>query len=129
MGKCVWLRRKAGQAHAMEPYKGVNAVQNLICAMQENVFQEEDMCVLNKAFALAGTDCYGESLSIKCRDDVSGDLTCNCAAVESNISDGLLSLSLKFDIRYPVTIDPDELIANLKKTYGGDGSQSIFAHP
>jgi len=114
-GQMCVITAQGRSAHAMEPYKGLNAVQNLICAIQENVFQEEDMCVLNKAFALAGTGCYGESLSIKCRDDVSGDLTCNCAAVESNISDGLLSLSLKFDIRYPVTIDPDGLIANIKK--------------
>ena len=102
-------------AHAMEPYKGDNAVQKLLNQLLAMPLDEQSTILLKKAFSLTGEDWTGKSLGIECSDDVSGALTCNCASIESYKNDKYFAIGIKFDIRYPVTSDAEKILSNIKE--------------
>ena len=60
---------------------------------------------------------YGSNLGIAMSDDVSGVLTCNPGL--ASFSDNILTVTL--DIRHPVTITGDEVIAKLREYLVAEG--------
>ena len=115
-GELITLWTSGRAAHAMEPYKGDNAVQKMLLKLLTVPLRKEDHKLIETAAAIAGDDWSGSSLSVKCSDDISGELTCNCAAAEGRVKDGAAEILLKFDIRYPVTVLADKIISNIEAT-------------
>lgn len=106
-GKCVFTV-KGVSAHAMEPFKGKNALHILLKKLASSTYAPES---LKSAHQLAGNTSNGDSLGIKCSDEASGELTCNAAA----LTWGNGSYTIKFDVRYPVTADSAQIILNAEK--------------
>jgi succinyl-diaminopimelate desuccinylase len=121
-------------AHAMEPEKGENAVQKLLSCLVRLDLPKGDLELLRTVFSLAGRGTSGEGLGIKTSDEVSGPLTCNLASI--NLDSDLVKsaiktkeISIKLDIRYPVTADYEKLIGAIKKTVSAAGAGiSIVNH-
>ena len=105
---------KGVSAHAMEPSKGVNAVQKLLLALKSARLTEPDDKLADSLFRLTGSGFSGDELGIASSDEVSGALTCNVAAVSLEICGDVKSARLKLDIRYPVTADSEMIIGKLE---------------
>ncbi|MDR1020606.1 MAG: dipeptidase PepV [Synergistaceae bacterium] len=89
-------------AHAMEPWKGENAIYKFLSRIDGLDFGPAAVhAELLKLRGLFNGETTGESLGIACRDDISGPLSCNLAII--SLDEG--RLSVKCDIRYPVTGD------------------------
>jgi succinyl-diaminopimelate desuccinylase len=87
-------------AHAMEPWKGQNAIYKFLSRVGELDFGPAAAhAELLKLRGLFNAETTGESLGIACRDDISGPLSCNLAII--SLDEG--RLAVKCDIRYPVT--------------------------
>ena len=98
-------------SHACYPAEGVNAIQALLLLLKK-LYPKQDS-ELKKALhglsdlLLDETD--GVSFKVACTDEVSGALTLNTAIISVGTSDN----QIKFDIRYPVTHDGNELLGLL----------------
>jgi succinyl-diaminopimelate desuccinylase len=111
-GDGVLVTVKGKSAHAMEPWKGENAIQKFLSVVQSLDFGPPLLHVaLLELEAVFKFDTKGEHLGIAREDDVSGPLSCNLAAIA--LDDDVLTV--KCDIRYPVTTSGDSLIEELRK--------------
>ncbi len=90
-------------AHAMEPEKGDNALLKLARTLKEEGVNHPFIELLNNADR--------ENFDIELSDEVSGELTLNPAIAHLN-KDGAV---LTCDVRYPVTLDGDEIIDRISK--------------
>lgn len=117
----VTLTARGVSAHAMEPHKGENAVQKLLACLTGLKLSQTDKSLIDAIYALAGSGYDGRGFGIDSRDEISGPLTCNLAAVEMDVSGGLRRISAKLDIRYPVTADSDEIIGKIRLSAGKAG--------
>ena len=115
-------------AHAMEPWKGENAVQKLLASLAKIDFSVADSELIRTVQSLAGTGHDGAGLGIACEDEVSGPLTCNAAAVQMNrdAASGEANISLKLDIRYPVTANADWVIGEMEKHVAATGGDIVI---
>lgn len=125
------IKAKGVSAHAMEPEKGENALQKLLACLDNLALAPHDRELIASAFALVGAGHSGDGLGIAGADEMSGPLTCNLAAAGLTISgDGTQKeLSLKLDIRYPVTADADRMIGSIyEAALAAGGELSINTH-
>lgn len=102
--------------HAAFPEKTVNAVGVLAEKLERcglDCCEGRIVSFLKKA----GSDGYGEGLGIACADEVSGRLTCNAGVVD--LRDG--KLTVKLDIRYPVTKKSGPILERLGHAAAADG--------
>lgn len=90
-------------AHAMEPESGENALLKLGALLKEEGYEHPFLDLLEIANV--------EDLGINLSDDVSGNLTFNPAIGHLN-SDEAYLIS---DIRYPVTLNSDEILKNIEE--------------
>ncbi|MDR2870441.1 MAG: Sapep family Mn(2+)-dependent dipeptidase [Deferribacteraceae bacterium] len=107
-------------AHAMEPHKGKNALQGLmeklarlkLATAGEDGLPNEllNICTLVGNTPQGGT-VTGVQFGIACKDEVSGSLTCNAAALKFEND----KYSLRFDVRYPVTANSEKIIEDIKR--------------
>jgi succinyl-diaminopimelate desuccinylase len=105
-------------AHAMEPWKGDNAIQKFLANVINLDFGPPHLhAELTKLGALFGMETDGSSLGISASDDVSGPLSCNLAAI--SLDEGVISA--KCDIRYPVKTSGDFVLDGLAKSAGNIG--------
>lgn len=112
-------------SHAMEPEKGFNAATALVKLLSETFCDEElgSLCTFIKYEI--GTETNGVSLGIQMRDFVSGDLTCNLGKIRLNDNNAYLTL----DIRYPVTMNGDKIIAQVERAAELKGLKAtVLAH-
>ncbi len=103
-GEGFVLTAKGVQAHGSTPDKGRNAISLLLSALV-GALPEGDPAIEPLAGLhdlCAPSD--GSGLGIACRDDASGPLTLNLGVI--GVRDG--SIRAEWDIRHPVTIDPEE---------------------
>ena len=107
---------KGVSAHGSTPENGVNAVAVLCDALLLLDHQEDQRQVVQQIHAWAG-DTTGAALGIAGRDDVAGPLTCNLGVAA--LGDGKASLT--FNIRYPVTWNPETLRGCLEEGIAGSG--------
>lgn len=113
-GQCYELKGKA--AHALEPEKGVNAILKLAKLLKDQEIKHpmvELLSIMNK-----------KSLDIDLADDISGELTLNPAII--NVNNGIAELIC--DIRYPITLDADLIIENIKKATDQLGFKVVMTH-
>lgn len=105
-------------AHAAWAQEGVNAIGRLM-AYLHLILPEGDG-------ARAAVDFYcqhigmasdGAGLGIACQDEISGALTHNIGVLHGNGD----AVELGFDIRHPVTLDPDACVKTLTQTWKGGG--------
>lgn len=116
-------------SHASYPSEGYNAIQGMLSLLSAIFPNSGDplkvfLHKLNDSFAME-TD--GSSWGIACKDEVSGALTCNMAILEANASEAIV----KFDVRYPVTHESDQLIARLERyadELGSDTKYELVQH-
>lgn len=110
-GNDLTLSLKGISVHGMEPYKGVNAGLELIhflLSVEQWLFIEDWMKWADKYLY---QDYYGEKLGIRFEDDISGFLTVN-TGVLSMIEN---KITIKINIRYPVTDSLDDILKNIEK--------------
>lgn len=116
-------------SHASYPNEGYNAIQGLLSLLSAIFPNSNDplklfLHKLNDSFAME-TD--GNSWGIACKDEISGALTCNMAILEADASEAIV----KFDVRYPVTHDSDQLTARLEGyayELGSDTKYELVQH-
>jgi succinyl-diaminopimelate desuccinylase len=101
-GAGVFVTVSGVAAHAMEPWKGENAIHKFLSRLDELDFGPAvTHSELLKLRSLFNGETTGGSLGVACRDDISGPLSCNLAVISLD-DDRLVA---KCDIRYPVKID------------------------
>lgn len=91
-------------AHAMEPEKGENALLKLGKVLKDEGIEHPYLDLLEIA--------NNEGLNIVLSDDVSGDLTYNPSIAHLG-EDGSYLIS---DIRYPVTLEADDIVNRIKES-------------
>lgn len=99
-------------SHASYPEGGINAIQNLFLLLK-NLYPEPNSALKKSIHALANAlkvETNGLSAGLFCTDEVSGELTLNTAILKIDKENHFC----KFDIRYPVTHDGEELLKKLE---------------
>lgn len=98
---------KGKAAHAMHPEKGENAMGKLMKYLaHENLdYGPWELMLWIRSSAPLINNTNGSAFGIDCRDDISGNLTINPGIIRYKGKD----LTLKFDIRYPVTEKPAKM--------------------
>lgn len=98
-------------AHAMNPEKGINAIQRLFHALSQIEFAPvEVMLFIREVHSYLKMETDGTSLGIACEDEISGKLTINTAVINYKDRD----LLMKFNLRYPITVDPEIMESKVK---------------
>lgn len=125
-GSMVVLRCLGKGAHAMEPWKGRNALLDLLEVLRGISYGPARVKeTMDQLAALLGKEHDGRSLGIAASDEVSGALSCNPAYLRFEEN----SLSLRFDIRYPVKAESERLIGQLNNVAESLGCRfSVITH-
>lgn len=122
-GGQIRLQVKGEAAHASLPHLGENAIIRLLAilaALGEKDGPWEPIALLAKKI----TDFTGKGLGIACQDQISGALTCNLGTIA--IGNGKVQLGL--DIRYPLCLDEESIVARIKAELGGGGFEITGRH-
>lgn len=98
-------------SHACEPKKGVNAAMSLVELLASNFNYEQLGSICSFLNSCIGLENNGNSLGIKMRDSVSGELTVNVGTI--HIGDTYATATI--DVRYPVTMDGNAILYRIKK--------------
>jgi succinyl-diaminopimelate desuccinylase len=97
--------------HAMNPKEGYNAISALMSFLNEIYLYEDDFKSVIKFFnQKVNMEFDGSSLGVSCSDIDSGDLTLNIGKIASENN----TLKISIDIRYPVTVDFNFILNQLK---------------
>jgi len=125
-GDLVVVRSLGKAAHAMEPWKGKNALLALLEVLRDIPYGPSQVKeTMNRLAVLLGVEFDGRSLGIAASDEVSGVLSCNPAYMRFEEN----SFSLRFDIRYPVKADSERLIGQLNNVAESLGCEfSVITH-
>lgn len=100
-------------AHAMNPSQGINAMYKLLRYLAHPSLDYgswELMLWIRQIAFLLNDENSAKNFNIYCSDDVSGDLTISLGILRYKTED----LTLKFDIRYPVTINSAKMENKIK---------------
>lgn len=98
-------------AHACEPQKGFNAATALIDLITNVYITSETGSICSFIDYAVNNETNGRSLGLKMSDSVSGPLTVNVGSVHIEGQ----TAKAAFDIRYPVTVNGDNIILQFKK--------------
>ncbi|MGI6485932.1 MAG: dipeptidase PepV [Tepidanaerobacteraceae bacterium] len=108
----IHIKAEGLSAHASYPEDGENAIQMLLSFLSHISFGgRKAKTFIDAAVARLKMEHDGRTLGISCSDKVSGALTINLGIADFNAERG----SLKFDVRYPVTADGNQIIEKLKE--------------
>jgi succinyl-diaminopimelate desuccinylase len=110
---------KGRAAHASTPEKGTNALSGLLFLLSR--MDDLDGISLALSFMANAGEIYGKGLSIDCKDEISGKLTCNLgiARIEDEANEPVLTAI--YNIRYPVKISGDELCQRVENLNTPEG--------
>ncbi|UFJ40351.1 dipeptidase PepV [Brevibacillus humidisoli] len=103
---------KGRTAHGMEPQKGLNAGTIAASFLWRYPFAGSDRVFLQLLGDVLHGDHYGMKLGLACTDEATGPLTVNAGILTYSRSDGG---SVRLNIRYPATINPEEYVQKLKE--------------
>lgn len=112
--------------HASMPEMAKNAIS---LAIRDVAYRLQETGVshpfVDMYTALIGLDYDGDKLGIKFEDEVSGPLTMNIGVIDLNET----GVKMICDIRYPVTMNYDEMVSTIEKQYQAYGaSVKIWSH-
>ncbi len=114
-------------SHAAFPQGGVNAI-GILTEYLTRILPENDPAypAVSAISEKIGRDYDGKALGIACADDISGEMTLNMGILRGDEK----GMELRIDIRYPVTLDPEEGKAALIDAFTGLGfSSSVRTTP
>jgi succinyl-diaminopimelate desuccinylase len=112
-------------AHAMKPQDGISAVMGILKVISScEGISEELKYEAAQLLELLGTSPDGKAMGIACDDEVSGALTVNLGVL--TLEDDILTLS--FDIRSPVTVDPDKIAESIRELMEQKGYKMTSNH-
>ncbi|MGG0236037.1 dipeptidase PepV [Bacillus tropicus] len=117
-GNTVTLQIKGISAHGSTPEKGENAgllLANFLTTVALDGKGESFVSFATETFT---GDTLGEKAGISYKDDISGPLTVNVGRLSYAKENGG---NLGLNVRYPVTTNFEEMIANLKEYVGTHG--------
>lgn len=97
--------------HAAFPENTVNAIGLLAKELKKIVSDKKEKAAMNFLEQIA-SDGYGKGMGIACRDEISGELTCNIGNL--TFEEGILRFGV--DIRYPVTMKSGEIIKKIRES-------------
>jgi len=102
-------------SHASLPHEGDNAISTLLGALSKLLPDNDSALPLVKSLykSLSATD--GSGIGIDCMDEATGALTLNHGVITLKDND----ICSHFDIRHPVTLDPNEVISKLSTDLEG----------
>lgn len=119
----IVVKAKGVSAHASYPEDGENAIQILFNFLNRIDFVDDELKkFINSLVAKLKMEVDGKTLGISCSDEISGNLTINLGVADFDEKQG----SLKFDIRYPVTVDGNGIIEKLKKAFDDLGAEFLI---
>lgn len=98
-------------SHACEPTKGVNAAMALVELLASNFNYVQLGSICSFLNSCVGLETNGNSMGIKMRDSISGELTVNVGTI--HIGDTYATATM--DVRYPVTMDGNAILYRIKK--------------
>lgn len=107
----ITVKSKGISCHAMNPSEGLNAIQLLLQLLANIEFASDKLTQFLNFINIKFSGNNGKGAELNCTDDVSGNLTINIGIIDINEKQG----SLRFDLRYPVTVDGDKIITKLKE--------------
>ncbi|RAP77907.1 dipeptidase PepV [Paenibacillus montanisoli] len=120
-------------AHGASPSAGINAVAHMVDFLMQisDISSDEDF--LRFIQEAIGFETFGESLGIACSDPVHGELTLNLAKIRLDEREAEVTLN----IRHPVTISGEDVLAKLRQRVGHAGiemevagyNQALFVAP
>ena len=110
-------------SHAAWPEGGVNAAGVLLIALKETGIGANIQAALDMAVSCIGMEYDGASLGIKRNDELSHELTCNLGILRY---DGA-KFAATLDIRYPLNITEEEIMANIASAVSPFGAKAIRA--
>jgi succinyl-diaminopimelate desuccinylase len=124
----VEVTSKGVSAHGSTPEKGVNAISKLMEFLERQKIEGEMKEFIKMYNRLFGKDTDGKGLGINYSDDISGNLVLNVGTIKS-LED---EISFEINIRYPVTIDMNQVIDPINKRmeeFGAKVELSDFKKP
>lgn len=112
-------------AHAMNPEKGISAVTGILQVLRvcEGISEQLKNAAV-QLLSLLGDSPDGKAMGIACSDEVSGALTVNLGVLK--LMDDILTL--KFDVRTPVTFNLDIIAENFEKVMAQNGYKMAGSH-
>ncbi len=111
------LRMDGVSAHGSTPEKGKNAISMLLSQLVEEKALESIKDTLSVLEYNLCRDLDGKNLGVDFRDDPSGKLILNTGIIK--LEEGKLETYI--NIRYPVTIEKDQVITQIEKTFRAAG--------
>ncbi|HZJ57502.1 MAG TPA: M20 family metallopeptidase [Clostridia bacterium] len=124
-GKADPINVKGVSAHGSTPAKGENAIAKALKDLWDRGLGNEPIDkFIADLYKLVGMDTTGEGLGIKCRDDVSGDLTLNLGVIHVDSEVGKAVL----DIRFPVEYTQGEILLKVHEKLKGTGIDVRVLH-
>lgn len=103
------VRASGVTVHAMDPDKGKNANNVLICALKHTGIRFSIQPFLDAFTETIGMTCHGELLNCRLEDERSGVLTLNAGTME--LKDGIITLGS--NARWPISFTYEEILNRL----------------
>lgn len=114
----VLVQAKGVTVHSMEPEKGKNALLLLLAVLAGlEKPGDEALQTVQYLSRICGLGSDGVAMGIAAMDEISGPLTMNLAVI--SVEDG--RITVKIDVRYPVTHDWDTLLIQLQRAAAKGG--------
>lgn len=110
----VKIKSYGVSAHGSTPQLGKNAIMHMIMFLNTLDIKGDLKELLNFLSETIGTEVNGESFGVGYEDEPSGKLTLNVGIIDLCED----KADFRIDIRYPVTINNEELIKKLEATAG-----------
>ncbi len=110
-GDLITIVSTGKSAHGATPEKGINAISQMMLFLAQLEFINSDINDFIRFYAEhIGMEYNGESFGCEFEDEVSGKLTFNVGMIEADEKKGRITVN----IRYPVTIDSEDVFKALK---------------
>lgn len=111
-GEDIIISVRGISSHASYPQAGLNAIQIILNILSNIDFKDEGISIYIKFLSyILGMDYNGEKIGISCKDDISGELTFNPGVIDYDNN----CFILKFDVRYPVKVNAENIIEKLRE--------------
>ena len=111
IGKSLEIRTQGVAAHGAKPEQGLNAISVLMNVLGCLHFASDDVAEFIRFYNThIGFDLHGENMGCALEDDISGKLIWNTGMIDLDKG----SVRLTINIRYPVTLDDEQVYAGIR---------------